>query len=168
MQAVRADEGLLCGRDGRRRFAEHPHAEQIVQKKEVQRDESRGGALRAAQGGKGSLFHGGNRVEGEGAGVEPRGDERGRGNLEGFRFGTARGGVGRFPFLGRPGSRGAADCEAQAHGGGNAAVLCFGAARRPCEGSSVGAARGAGALGGGLALRGVAVLRGGVRFRRHG
>lgn len=68
----------------------------------------------------------------------------------------------------RPGSRMAADCEAQAQGGGNAAVLCFGAARGPCEGSSVGAARGAGAVGGGLALRGVAVLRGGVRFRRHG
>lgn len=98
VQAVRADEGLLCGRDGRRRFAEHPHAEQIVQKKEVQRDEARGGALRAAQGGKGSLFHGGNRVEGEGAGVEPRGDEMGRGNPEGFRFGTARGPWGGSRF----------------------------------------------------------------------
>lgn len=44
----------------------------------------------------------------------------------------------------------------------------FWAARGPCEGSSVGAARGSGAVGGGLALRGVAVLRGGgVRVCRH-
>ena len=68
VQAVRADEGLLCRGDGGRRFAEHLHAEQVVRKENVEREEARGGALRAAQGGEGNFaFHGGNLVEGDGA-----------------------------------------------------------------------------------------------------
>ena len=87
------------------------------------------------------------------------------------RAGT-RGGAesGRLSFWDGAGRRGEAPrfwAARVAHGGGNAAVLFFGAARGPCEGSSVGAARGSGAVGGGLALRGVAVLRGGVRICRH-
>ena len=103
VQAVRADEGLLCGRDGGRRFAEHLHAEQIAQKKEVQRDEARGLAPRAAQGGEGRIvFHVVNRVEGEmgrprgGAGTRRTADCEARGGVcvSPSRLPEGRGAVG--------------------------------------------------------------------------
>ncbi len=103
VQAVRADEGLLCGGDGGRRFAEHLHAEQIAQKKEVQRDEARGLAPRAAQGGEGRIvFHVVNRVEGEmgrprgGAGTRRTADCEARGGVcvSPSRLPEGRGAVG--------------------------------------------------------------------------